>query len=185
MNNPGPGPGVDATGQAVVDPTRNVLDKVEDSVKRLDDLREQSERHTDTVAKMEAEHAKELRKLEADRIDAIRAVDVAASQQQQKDAEVRATSLAKQVSDTAEANRVQVAAAASAAATSLGAALVPIQERLAELTRLQYEQAGAKVAVVETSTTSRGQVAIFIAAAAVAASTVIGIAGVVVTFLLR
>lgn len=32
MNNT-PGPGVDAFGRAVIDPTKNVLDKVEDAVK--------------------------------------------------------------------------------------------------------------------------------------------------------
>lgn len=102
------------------------------------------------MAKLRAEYEDRLSEKEAARIDAIRAVDVAASQQATKDAEVRASALAKQVSDSAEAMRNQVAAAATAAATSLGAALVPIQERLAELTRLQYEQQGQKAQVIES-----------------------------------
>lgn len=139
MNEPEPGLGVDAFGKPVIDPTKNVLDLVEAAVRRLDDL-----------SKLREQHAREMRQAEKERIDAIRAVDVAASQQQQKDAEVRATALANTVAATAEANRSQVAAAATAAATSLAAALVPIQERLAELTRLQYEQQGQKQQVVES-----------------------------------
>ena len=145
-----PGPGVDREGRPVIDPTKNVLNLVEASVRRLDDLRRQSEKYIVDMATMAAAHAKELRELEAQRIDAIRTVDVAASQQTAKDAEVRAAALAKQVTDAAEAMRAQVAQTASAAATSLGAALVPIQERLAELTRLQYEQQGQKQQVVES-----------------------------------
>jgi hypothetical protein len=145
-----PGPGVDAEGWPVVDPTKNVDTLVEAAVKRLDDLRTVGEEHARETANLRAVHERELRVLESARIDAIRAVDVAASQQATKDAEVRASALAKQVSDAAEQQRNQVAAAAQAAATSLAAALVPIQERLAELTRLQYEQQGQKAQVIES-----------------------------------
>lgn len=142
------------------DPSPNVLDLVSAAIQRQDDLRSAENRfhdagynHLRDIATLRATHANELRELEANRIDAIRAVDVAASQQATKDAEVRASALAKQVSDSAEAMRNQVAAAATAAATSLGAALVPIQERLAELTRLQYEQQGQKAQVIESRAT--------------------------------
>ena len=166
-----PGPAVDSAGRTVIDPTKNVDALVEAAVKRLDDLRTMENTWRDRSDAILAEHAHELRRAEAGRLDerlelrasydeklrdveshrldAIRAVDIAASQQAAKDAEIRASALAKQVSDSAEAMRNQVAAAATAAATSLGAALVPIQERLAELTRLQYEQQGQKAQVVE------------------------------------
>jgi hypothetical protein len=143
------GPATDQSGNPVIDPTKNVLDLVEAAVARINDLMALVASHDTEIRNLERAHAKELRQLEAERINAIRAVDVAASQQQQKDAEVRASALAKQVSDAAEQQRGQVAAAATAAATSLAAALVPIQERLAELTRLQYEQQGQKQQVVE------------------------------------
>jgi len=145
-----PGPSTDRHNEAVVDPTANVIALVEAGVKRQDDLRKMQARHSEAMSNMRAIYEEKLSAKESQRIDAIRAVDVAASQQQQKDAETRATALANQVAQSAEAMRNQVAAAATAAATSLGAALVPIQERLAELTRLQYEQQGQKAQVQES-----------------------------------
>lgn len=144
------GPATDSHNDPVIDPTKNVLQLVDAAVTRINDLMDLTRYYNVEIRRLESEHVKELRILEAQRIDAIRAVDVAASQQATKDAEVRASALAKQVSDAAEQQRNQVAAAAQAAATSLAAALVPIQERLAELTRLQYEQQGQKAQVIET-----------------------------------
>jgi hypothetical protein len=145
-----PGVGVDAQGGAVIDPTENVKELVAASILRLDDLRIQSEKYIEKIVELQAKHETELREKEAERIDAIRTVDVAANQQATKDAEIRASALAKQVTDSAEAMRSQVAAAAAAAATSLAAALVSIQESLAELTRRMYEQQGQKQQVVES-----------------------------------
>jgi seryl-tRNA synthetase len=147
------GPSTDRDNEPVVDPTMNVLRDIAHAVKRLDDLRFQSEKYLAKIVQMEAEHGKELRILEAARINAIRAVDVAASQQATKDAEIRATALAKQVSDAAEAMRVQVSQTAAAAATALAAALAPIQTQLAELTQRMYEQQGQKAQVIESRAT--------------------------------
>ena len=161
------GPSTDRHNDPVVDPTPNVLDLVSAAVLRQDDLRNAEREHIRAMADLQAqfttserEHIRELltmrgqfddklRLSEANRIDAIRAVDVAASQQASKDAETRATALAGQVAASAEAMRNQVTAAATAATVSLGAALVPIQEAIADLRRVQYEGVGQKTQVVE------------------------------------
>lgn len=147
------GPATDSNNSPVIDPTENVTKLVEAAVSRLDDLRRVSNEHTTVMANLRADHDRELRISEAERINAIRAVDVAASQQATKDAEVRATALAAQVAATAEAQRNQVAAAAAAQATALTQALVPIQTSIAELTQRMYEQQGQKAQVSE----SRGE----------------------------
>jgi hypothetical protein len=140
-----PGPGVDATGQAVIDPTRNVLDLVKAAIERQDDLRKAEARavHAEIaqlrfVANLREKQAARLRRAESKRINAIRAVDVAA-----------ASTLAAQVTATAEALRVQVAAAQSAAVTSLNAALEPIQKDIREVRDKQSLQQGGKEQVTE------------------------------------
>jgi len=145
-----PGPGVDAQGTPVLDPTKNVLDLVNAAIKRQDDLRLAEFRRQDDLRIQETEHRKEmeglrwkydteLRAKETERIDSIRAVDVAAVQ---RAAEVQATqagALANQVVATADAFRV-----------SLAAALEPIIKDIADLRKTQYEQAGQRAQVVET-----------------------------------
>jgi hypothetical protein len=130
-----PGPGVDASGQAVVDPTANVLQLVYAETKRQDDLREYGDRCTREVIELRAHYDEKLRVSESARIDAIRAVDVGA-----------AAILANQVAASAEALRGQVEAARQQTALSLAAALEPIQKDIADLRRVQYEQAGVKSA---------------------------------------
>jgi hypothetical protein len=64
--------GVDAFGGPVIDPTRNVLDKVEDSVARLDDLRAMSDKLADEkIKRLESEqkHLWNLHTADARRID--------------------------------------------------------------------------------------------------------------------
>jgi len=64
--------GVDAQGGPVIDPTANVLDKVEDSVTRLDDLRVMSQFLADEKIKRlesEAKHLWSLHAADARRID--------------------------------------------------------------------------------------------------------------------
>jgi len=141
-----PGPGVDAAGRPVIDPTENVKSLTEAAVRRLDDLANMRTHYSDRLEAQRAifesrlrEADRELRKAESDRIDAIRAVDVGAVQ---RAAEVSAAQ--------AEALRNTVAAAAAAAATALGAALDPIQKDIADLRRAQYEAQGQKAQVVET-----------------------------------
>jgi cobalamin biosynthesis Mg chelatase CobN len=174
-----PGLGVDAQGNPVLDPTKNVLDLVEAAIQRQDDLREAESRHVRETSRAEASHVREiaalraeyqaeLRSAEIERIDAIRAVDVAAIQQSRSEAETRATALANQVQASAEAMRNQVAAAASAAATSLAQALEPVQKDIADLRRAQYEAQGQKTQVVESRAGLSGTTAIIGAVVALA-----------------
>jgi hypothetical protein len=173
------GLGVDAQGNPVRDPTKNVLDLVEAAIQRQDDLRDVETRHAREVAEIRAECARELRisetkridavarvrasyedklrKAETARIDAIRAVDVAAVQRAADVQSEAAQALATQVQTSAEAMRAQVAATAGASATALASALQPIQTRLDDLTRAQYEAKGQKAQVVETSEATAGR----------------------------
>jgi hypothetical protein len=128
-----PGPGVDASGQAVIDPTKNVLDLVTAETRRQDDLREMDGKHVRDVMSMRATYDEKLRLAESARIDAIRAVDVGAVAAAAQSAESRATTLATQVATQADAVRV-----------GLAAALEPIQRDIADLRRVQYEAAGGK-----------------------------------------
>ena len=138
-----PGPGVDASGQAVIDPTDNVKNLFDNTVKRLDDLRYEATSHTRDIMALRSMYEEKLRIAESDRIDAIRAVDVGA-----------AAILANQVSASAEALRAQVEATRVTTAQSLAAALEPIQKDIADLRRVQYEQQGQKSAGIEQHTTT-------------------------------
>lgn len=149
MNTP-PGPGVDASGQAVIDPTANVLQLVEAAIKRQDDLRISESNHIREISQIRAIHNQEMRESEAHRLDAIRAVDVAAVQQAAQVSATQAATLATQVATSAETLRTQVAASAQAAVVGLAAALDPIQKDIADLRRAQYEAQGQKTQVVET-----------------------------------
>jgi len=137
-----PGPGVDASGQAVIDPTANVIAILTAAVDRQDDLRDLGfscirevqalQREFD---KERREFAHEIRAAESARIDAIRTVDVAAVQRAAEVAAEAVQTLAAQVPITAEAVR-----------TSLAAALGPILNDIGELRKVQYEQQGQKAA---------------------------------------
>ena len=160
-NNGERGRGVDAAGEPAYDPTENVFALVETSGRRQDDLREMEARYLRTIAELESGHQREmaelrahydqkLRQSETDRIDAIRKVDVDAVQ---RAAEVQAAAqqaLATQVVTQAEAVRNQVATTASATAAGLATALEPMQRRIDDLTRAQYESAGGRAQVVES-----------------------------------
>lgn len=144
-----PGPGVDAFGRQVVDPTLNVLQLVRAAVERLDDLRHLAAEHAKEIDMMRETHARDLRDAEAKRIDAIRMVDVNAVQQAWSVAATQATTLAGQVAAAADAMRTQVTAAATAAAANQAAALAPMQVAIEDLRRAQYEAQGQKTQVVE------------------------------------
>jgi hypothetical protein len=156
-----PGPGIDARGRDVVDPTKNVLDLVQAEARRQDDLRvaeaklrDSQIQHSREVAQIRADYQREIRESEADRLDAIRAVDVQAVATSAAEQEARATALAARVESTAEALRAQVAATTQAARTESAALLDPIQKRIDDLTRAQYEAQGQKTQVVETRASS-------------------------------
>jgi hypothetical protein len=174
-----PGPGVDAYGQPVIDPTQNVLDLVQAAITRQDDLREMQASYTTRIGEMREVHARDvselrasydsqlreqarrseerldykdqqLRAAETARIDAIRAVDVGAVNRAAEVSATQAATLATQVATSAEALRGQVEAARQQTATALAAALEPIQKDIQDLRRAQYEAQGVKAQTVET-----------------------------------
>lgn len=138
---PPPGAGVDARGVPVTDPTKNVLELVAAAIQRQDDLRTQESVHIREIIDIRAQYDQKLREAETARIDAIRTVDVGNVTRAAEVAAAQAATLASQL----ETTRI-------ATATSLGAALEPIQKDIAELRKSQYELAGAKV----QNTESRG-----------------------------
>lgn len=111
----------------IIDPTANVLGLVEAAVKRIDD-----------IAAIRAEYDAELRRKEAERIDAIRAVDVSAVTRAAEVSALQASTLAAQVTASAEALRV-----------ALTSAIEPIQKSIEELRRTQYEQAGGRAEQID------------------------------------
>jgi cobalamin biosynthesis Mg chelatase CobN len=142
---PAPGPGVDAQGRPVIDPTENVKALAAAGERRADDLRDAERRLTEAklthlaeIVELRAEYDELLRKKESERIDAIRAVDVSQVQRTAEDAATRANTLA-----------AQVATAADVVRTTLATALEPIQKDIADLRRAQYEAQGQKTQVVE------------------------------------
>lgn len=188
-----PGPGVDAEGNPVYDPTRNVLNLVEAAIKRQDDLRvadqklrEIEQAHLRDFAQLRATHARELREAESARIDAIRAVDVGAVKSAAEVSATQATTLAAQVANSAEALRNQVTLTATAQESKLAAALEPIQKDIADLRRVQYEGVGSKTQVVESQARG-GSVGLWVgvgfAALTVISATVIGAATLIVLLL--
>ena len=55
-----PGPGIDAHGHRVIDPTKNVIDHVEAAVKRLDDLRLADKQRQDDLRDAADRHVREI-----------------------------------------------------------------------------------------------------------------------------
>jgi hypothetical protein len=105
-----------ASAQApVVDPTKNVLDKVTDAVRRLDDMRDMDRalselRYTalrDTIA-LRADYEDKLRRAEASRLDAIRLVDTNNVSVANERATATAQALAKKGDDSALVLSTQV-----------------------------------------------------------------------------
>jgi hypothetical protein len=189
MSNGTPGPGVDSQGRAVIDPTQNVIANLETAVKRLDDLREAESKqvhaalnNANELARLRAEYDDKLREAESKRIDAIRAVDVGAVNRAAEVSAAQALTLATQVATSAETLRTQVATTAEAQRVALGAALIPLQEAIADLRRVQYEQQGQKTGTMESTDTHRANAsqytnvitAVILAVAAIAA-TLIGV----------
>jgi hypothetical protein len=145
----GPRNGVDVRGQASRDPTENVLDLVAAETKRQDDLRLMESTWRDKLDVARSYHAKEIRKAETDRIDAIRAVDVGNVQRAAEVAATQASILENRVSESAETLRKQVADTAIQMDAKLAGVIDPIQKRLDDLTRAQYETVGQKTQVAE------------------------------------
>ena len=136
------GPAIDRSGAPVIDPTENVIALVRAGLDRQDILREQETKHIHEVLNLRAEYEGKLRVAESNRIDAIRAVDVAAVAQAAQVSATQASTLASQVSASAETLRTTVAASALSAANNLNAALGPIQTAIDALRQAQYQQQG-------------------------------------------
>jgi hypothetical protein len=145
-----PGPGVDARGQPVIDPTKNVLDLVAAEAKRQDDLRRMSDNHFQQLFQLHRDHMRELRQAEKDRINAIREVDIGAVQRAAEAADTRATVLAGQVSASAETVRVQSAATVASITEGYMQAIRPLIDAVAKLQEQMFRQLGERAQVVET-----------------------------------
>jgi hypothetical protein len=160
------GMGVDIHGGPVIDPTKNVLDLVDASVRRLDDmtlLRAELvaekilrlERQIDLItqmATMRAEHQKDLDALESKRLDAMRQVDQIAVKTEADRASTAITALAAAASTTAETLRSAVNTSATNLATQLDRTVTAITERIAALEKSSYTGQG-KQAVVDPQVT--------------------------------
>lgn len=145
-----PGPGVDVFGNPVIDPTANVLDKVKDAVRRLDDMADLERQHNrDMEAQRQVYDAKldvareKLALAESARLDAIHAADVAAADRQAVVAAAQQATLATQVETTAVTLRNQVEAQRITTSEGLTTAIAPLQTSIAELTRALYSGEGA------------------------------------------
>lgn len=148
-----PGLPVDRFGGATVDPTKNVLDLVQATIKRLDDIADIrnakiSEQFTDEkvhireILTLMRDYEEKLKIAEAKRIDSIRVVDVQAVQTANDKATAQAQVLATQVTTSAETLRALVASTATASAAQLVQIITPITDRLALLEKNQYQGAG-------------------------------------------
>lgn len=146
----GRGPATDASNMAVFDPSKNVRDLVDKEAQRQDDLRQLEAAHMREIVAMRDEHAKELRTAEAGRLDAINEKNSQAVQQAAVVQDTRATALASQVADAAEAMRSQVSNTAEAAANALATALAPIIASIEQLRAAMWQEQGQKTQVVET-----------------------------------
>jgi hypothetical protein len=166
---------VDKYGGATIDPTRNVLDLVEASVKRLDDLRDVENRrieekiadektHIREILELNSLYGRELTVAEAKRIDAIRVVDVNAVAVAAERSTQQATVLATQVSASAETLRALVATTATTAATQAQQNNTQLSDRIALLEKNQYQGAGRESvtdpAMVELTANVKALVAI-------------------------
>jgi hypothetical protein len=168
-----PGPGVDAQGRPVIDPTANVIAILQAAVTRIDDLFELANHKDDRYESQRRYYdglvrtlEEQLRRAESARIDAIRAVDVGNVQ--------RAADVA---AGQAEQIRQTVAATASAFDAKLIGVLEPIQSAIADLRRAQYETVGGKAQVVEARSSSGA----LIAAVSLVVVIVLGLVGYVAT----
>jgi len=157
------GPSTDRNNEPVIDPTRNVLDLVGAAIQRQDDLREMESKHARERAELMAGYEDKLRVAESERINAIRAVDVAAVQRASEVANQQAATLALQVSTTADAFRM-----------ALDAKVEPIQRRIDDLSRAQYEAQGQKTQVIEATSRS-GNIGLWVGTSVAALFGVVGI----------
>lgn len=144
-----------------LDPTANVVVLLAQAIRRQDDLRAAENkatrrithaetRHIRDTANLRARHYRELRVAEAGRIDAILINVADTAKLTSAAAEIRATTLANQVTTSADTLRNQVADAAQASNDTLDRRFDPIQKSIEEIRRFQFETQGGKAGIVET-----------------------------------
>jgi hypothetical protein len=152
-----PGPAVDSSGGAVIDPTKNVLDLVHSAINRVDDVFRANMKRVDEVAaervkrlegeqRLHSEYHDKLMIAEQKRIDAIRATDVSAATLANERATQQADILARQVAQTAETLRTLVDSTAEQIAMQHEAFAKSLGDRITLLEKNQYEQQGKSVA---------------------------------------
>jgi|ERR1035437_6132939 hypothetical protein len=132
-----------------VDPTANVLQLVQEAVRRIDDLQsmhvisnKEEMSHLNEKLEIHVAYMKELSLTESRRLDAIRSVDVGAVAIASERAAATASVLANQVTQSAETLRTLVASTAASVATNLAQVSTQLTDRLALLEKKQYENQG-------------------------------------------
>lgn len=151
---------VDSTGGPTVDPTKNVLDLVEASIKRIDDMAvltgllvEARLKVVEETAKLRAEHNAEIDRLRAEhqsvqddkesrRLDSVRQVDQMAVRNESDRSALAITALASSAAVTAETLRSAVNTSAANLATQLDRTVSAITERIASLEKSSYQGIG-------------------------------------------
>jgi len=176
------GPGVDVLGNAVADPTKNVLDVIEAVERRFMDLREADSAlhlaqlaHLQQLITLGEVHAEKYRVIEAQRLNAIREVDGNAVARASEVAELRAATLAAQVAASAETLRGQVEAARIQTSAALAQALDPILADLRTLRDWQANSLGGREQVSDRR--------LDVGQALVIASLLVGVVGLVITMI--
>lgn len=148
-----PGVAVDANGNPVIDPTKNVLDLVHSAIRRVDDMIVLNNKRIDDIAaervkrlegeqKLRAEYHDKLMIAESKRIDAIRNTDMTAATLANERATQQADILARQVAQTADVLRALVDSTAKQMATQHEQTTRLISERVTLLEKNQYEAQG-------------------------------------------
>lgn len=151
----GRGPGVDAKGNPVIDPTENVKALSEAANKRQDDLREFIKQLFDrelAALRRELEtfsrHQRELDQAESARLDSIRQVDREDVAKTAVTSNTAIATLAKQTTDLATTLQRQVSDTAAAAEARSSAQYNDTQKRLQSI-ELQLSEGKGKQAVAD------------------------------------
>jgi len=159
---PQPGIAVDGRGGAVIDPTKNVLDLVDGSIRRIDDMAqlrvelvnekivrlEALVLSSEKIVSLRAVHQEAMDALESKRLDSTRQYDQLAVQTAASRSDAAITALATTAATTAETLRNAVNTSAINLATQLDRTVTAITERIAALEKSSYVGAG-KQAVVD------------------------------------
>ena len=150
-----PGPGTDAQGRVVLDPTNNVRELLDDAsshsreilrlhTERSDDLRKLSDEHVKEILDIRTHFTERLANAEAARLDAILSSVSDTAQLTAAAAETRASTLANTVTLSADAMRAQVATTAQASNETLDRRFGPIQASIEEIRKFQFETQGGR-----------------------------------------